>query len=514
MSKISSSELKSLQIYARLVYCNPFSRERIELEKAALGDAFVADQSVAWSRSFEQQHSERPNVRMIAERASGLVEKFCQCAADGREFTDSQLNQYWDVVTYVLLYRHAVHQSPQDVLKPSVSKKMWSGFLKDYEQFVAVKGLDRIDIQEADHLFAILCQVHRAFSYIFYYILGDSLPSVRLRETVWQSVFTNDLRRYRRVLFDRMSALPTLITGPSGTGKELAAQAIGASQYIPFDAARGCFPKEAADCFIPLNLSAMSPTLIESELFGHRKGAFTGAVADRVGWLGKCPSFGSVFLDEIGELDLMLQVKLLRVVQQRTYTALGDDQQQQFSGKIIGATNRDLDREMAEGNFREDLYYRLCADRIQTPSLRSQLQQNPGDLPALVRYVSRKLAGEDSGFLAEQATEWIRKNLGDEYPWRGNIRELEHCVSSIMIRNCYTPTGACNSAAAVVSSSKNQPVWAGKAVAGDLTADQLVQHYCHWIHQKTGSYEATARQLGIDRRTVKAKIALIEESAT
>jgi len=233
-------------------------------------------------------------------------------------------------------------------------------------------------------------------------------------------------------------------------------------------------------------------------------------VGDRVGWLGKCPSFGSVFLDEIGELDLMLQVKLLRVVQQRTYTALGDDQQQQFSGKIIGATNRDLDQEMAEGRFREDLYYRLCADRIQTPSLRSQLQQNPSDLPALVRYVSRKLAGDDSDTLADQATEWIRKNLGDDYPWRGNIRELEHCVSSIMIRGSYLPTGTGKNSLEDAAVSENQPAWAGSAVAGNLTADQLIQHYCHWIHQKTGSYEATARKLGIDRRTVKAKIALIE----
>lgn len=510
MSKISASELKSLQTFARLAYSNPFSRERIDLEKLALGEAFVADDSVAWSRSLEQQVRDRPNVRKVAELASGLAEKFNQCAAGGQKFTASQLNQYWDVVTYVLLYRHIVHLSPADVLKPSVAKKVWRAFEKDYEHFGLVKGLDRIEIQAADHLFAILCQVHRAFSYIFYYILGDSLPSVKLRESVWQSVFTNDLRRYRRVLFNRMSMLPTLITGPSGTGKELAAQAIGASQYIPFDAVRGCFPKESIDCFIPLNLSAMSPMLIESELFGHRKGAFTGAVGDRVGWLGKCPSFGSVFLDEIGELDLMLQVKLLRVVQQRTYTALGDDQQQQFLGKIIGATNRDLDHEMAEGRFREDLYYRLCADRIQTPSLRSQLQQNPEDLPALVRYVSRKLAGDDSDALADQATEWIEKNLGEEYPWRGNIRELEHCVSSIMIRNCYSPAGACNSAGDVSKLSANQPAWVGSALVGNLTADQLLQQYCHWIHQKTGSYEATARKLGIDRRTVKAKIALIE----
>jgi len=296
---------------------------------------------VAWSRSFEQNLSDRPNVRLVAELASELVEKFNLCAANGQSFTDSQLNQYWDVVTYVLLYRHVVELSPDDVLKPSVSKKMWSGFLKDYDHFVSVKGLDRIEVQVADHLFAILCQVHRAFSYIFYYILGDSLPlpSVRLRESVWQSVFTDDLRRYRRVLFERMSVLPTLITGPSGTGKELAAQAIGASQYIPFDAARGCFPKESVDCFIPLNLSAMSPTLIESELFGHCKGAFTGAITDRAGWLGKCPSFGSVFLDEIGELDLMLQVKLLRVVQQRTYPI----RRPNGSGKIWATTMRGVE---------------------------------------------------------------------------------------------------------------------------------------------------------------------------
>lgn len=230
-----------------------------------------------------------------------------------------------------------------------------------------------------------------------------------------------------------------------------------------------------------------------------------------VGWLGKCPSFGAVFLDEIGELDLMLQVKLLRVVQQRTYTALGDDRQQQFFGKIIGATNRDLDQEMEAGRFREDLYYRLCADRIETPSLRSQLQQNPDDLPALVRYVSRKLAGDDSNTLADQTTEWIRSNLDDEYPWRGNIRELEHCVSSIMIRGCYLPTGTGKTSHEDVTATKHQPSWAGSAVSGDLTADQLVQHYCQWIHQKTGSYEATARKLGIDRRTVKAKIALIDE---
>jgi transcriptional regulator with PAS, ATPase and Fis domain len=111
------------------------------------------------------------------------------------------------------------------------------------------------------------------------------------------------MRRYRRLLFDRMTDISTLVMGASGTGKELVARAIGLSRYIPFDATRGGFVEDFEGSFIALNLSAMSPTLIESELFGHRRGAFTGAVADRVGFLEACPPLGTVFLDEIGELD-------------------------------------------------------------------------------------------------------------------------------------------------------------------------------------------------------------------
>ena len=112
-----------------------------------------------------------------------------------------------------------------------------------------------------------------------------------------------------------MGDVTTLVTGPSGTGKELVARAIGLSRYIPFDAEGQAFADDTPRSFVPLNLSALSPTLIESELFGHRRGAFTGAVADRAGWLETCPPRGTVFLDEIGELDPAIQVKLLRVLQ-------------------------------------------------------------------------------------------------------------------------------------------------------------------------------------------------------
>src|SRR5690606_18779938 len=115
-----------------------------------------------------------------------------------------------------------------------------------------------------------------------------------------------------RSLYDRMHLMNTLIVGPSGTGKELVARAIGLSRFVPFDGKTCRFREETHESFLPLNLSALSPHLVESELFGHKRGSFTGAISDRAGFLESCPDEGTVFLDEIGELSEELQVKLLR----------------------------------------------------------------------------------------------------------------------------------------------------------------------------------------------------------
>src|SRR5262249_30706093 len=161
--------------------------------------------------------------------------------------------------------------------------------------------------------------------------------------------------------------------GPSGTGKELAARAIAQSRYVPFDSRRLVFADEGAVSFFPINISALSPTLVESELFGHRRGSFTGAIADRKGWLETCPPPGSVFLDELGDLDPAIQVKLLRVIETRSFHPVGDTASRQFQGKLIAATNRDLAADIRKGRFREDLYYRLCSDQIATPALAEQV---------------------------------------------------------------------------------------------------------------------------------------------
>src|SRR5260370_742497 len=159
---------------------------------------------------------------------------------------------------------------------------------------------------------------------IFRDIIGSWLAAARLRASVWQSIFTHDMRRYQRTLYQRMGDFATLITGPSGTGKELAARAIAQSRYVPFDERRLEFAGDEAASFFPINISALSPTLVESELFGHRRGSFTGAIADRKGWLETRPALGSVFFDELGDLDPTIQVKLLRVIETRTFHPVGD----------------------------------------------------------------------------------------------------------------------------------------------------------------------------------------------
>ena len=499
MPEIRTAEKRQLELFAQLATCNPFLPTRIELEKQVLGDEYEED-GIAWSRRLEFTDRERFNVTKLTDASISLIKKIKQQAESGKTLSDESLHHYWYVVIYALLFRHIVYQAPQNLRKPESTAAIWKEFLADYRVLVNLPGLTESITQSPGHLFAILCQIHRAFFNIYSYILGESLPSIELRGKVWQSIFTCDIERYRRSLFDRMSGLPSLITGASGTGKELVASAIGLSQFVPFNEKQGMFKDDGEENFFPLNLSAMSANLIESELFGHRKGSFTGAISDRKGWLELCPPHGAVFLDEIGELDPTLQVKLLRVVQQRSFARLGDTKARKFSGKIIGATNRDLGEEMKAGRFREDLYYRLCADRIETPGLREQLNHRPDDLFFLIRHIANKLVGDDSDSLCNQAVEWIESNLGAEYPWRGNFRELEQCVSSIMIRGEYVPGQMAH------DEPSGRHDWTNDAIKTSLTADELLQRYCTWMYFRTGGYEAAARKLKIDRRTVKAKI--------
>ena len=297
------------------------------------------------------------------------------------------------------------------------------------------------------------------------------------------------------------------IRDSSGSGKELVARAIGLSRFIPFDADRLQFEEDFLNSFIPVNLSALTETLLESELFGHRKGSFTGALQDRKGYLETCGQYGKILLDEITETRPDIQVKLLRVPQTRQFQRLGDTRSLPFQGKFMAASNCDLAEEMREGRFREDFYYRLCADRVETLALREILHEDPEELHHLVHFIAGRIAGSDEADgLTEEACKWIRGNLGLGYPWPGNFRELEQCVRNVMVHSEYMPE----------STQANLPrakLLTSALGAGTLTAEKFLSEYIASVYEKTQNYNETARLLELDRRTVKKYVDLADTEA-
>ena len=500
MTFLTPQQRAFLSAVSQLAYANPFLPERIEYERAVLGDAFIAGEPV-WSQQVRDPQEPRANVWRVIERLDPLLDQLKGRLSEGVEAHPEDLRLYEDAVLHLLYQRYYRHFFAAAFGPPAAQSdpgrwRFYNNFLADWRTFFHIDGVRFPTGHDAPHTFACFRQIQCAFEQVFRDVIGSSMPAARLRASIWQSIFTHDIRRYRRTLFARMGEFATLITGPSGTGKELVARAIAQSRYVPFDDQRLTFAGDGG--FFPINISALSPTLVESELFGHRRGAFTGAVADRKGWLETCTGLGSVFLDELGDLDPAIQVKLLRVIETRTFHAVGDTAVRQFQGKLITATNRDLAALIARGRFREDLYYRLCSDQVETPALAEQLADSPAVMPELVFYMSRRVAGDEAETLAREVLEWLAANLPPDYGWPGNYRELEQCVKNVLIRRNYQPSQPRARNAA--------QQFARDVRAGRLSADELLTQYVTLVYSRTGSYEETARRLGLDRRTVKAKV--------
>lgn len=498
MAFLSASQRPLLDAVSRLAYANPFLPERVAGERAVLGAEFQEGAPV-WSQQVDDPEARRVNELRIEARLEPLAEQLRSRLSAGEEAREQDLALYEDAVLYLLYQRYYRSFLEADGAKAGPARwRFYASFLADWRRFFHIEGVRFPTGHDPRHTFACFRQIQRAFERIFQDVIGGSMPAARLRAAIWQSAFTHDMRRYRRTLYARMGEFATLVTGPSGTGKELVARAIAQSRYVPFDDQRLAFADDGAGSFFPINISALSPTLVESELFGHRRGAFTGAVADRKGWLETCPELGSVFLDELGELEPAIQVKLLRVIETRTFHPVGATTALEFRGKLITATNRDLAAAIEKGHFRADLYYRLCSDQVATPSLAEQLADSPAVMRELVLYMSRRVAGAEAEELACEVMCWIEANLGLTYSWPGNYRELEQCVKNVLIRRDYRPARSAPEGAVAQ--------FAADARDGRLTADELLARYITIVYSRTGSYEETARRLGLDRRTVKAKV--------
>lgn len=493
MARLTRNERSFLEAISALTNCNPFLPERIALERTALGSDFVADKA-DWNRHIESA-GEHPNISRLLERAERIAREIRTRLSAGQQASTDELGLYEDLVLFLLYHRS---RNSFELERPAREKVRGYGEFRRQAEFFFT-GTPLIQSVNLPHVFACCFQVRRAFHHIFTSLAGTSEALARLRAAIWQSIFTHDLRRYRRVLFHRMADLTTLVTGPSGTGKELVAQAIAHARYIPFNEAQHRFELPGGELFFALNVSALAPTLVESELFGHRRGSFTGAAQDRAGWLEICPAVGSVFLDEVGDIELSVQVKLLRVLQTRTFQRLGESEARHFQGKIIAATNRDLGEEIAAGRFRADFYYRLCSDMLRTPALHEQLRESGDELRVLVHFIVQRIIGEEeTGRVTDEVVEWIQKNLGIHYSWPGNFRELEQCVRNVIVRGEYHPVQ--------MPARGAHEELTREVHAGSLTAEELLRRYTSLVHAQTSNIEETARRLDLDRRTVKARI--------
>jgi sigma-54 dependent transcriptional regulator, flagellar regulatory protein len=516
---IKRSDLAFVRAVGQLNYTNPFLEDRLELERIALGDEFVFESHAYWSYTLDQATQRRPNLIKISERAKSVAQTIRKKLIDGCAASSEELQLYDDLVVYILFYEELEdwgQKVANSTIDDSVNLKVWKRYSTEFDYWFRIPSRRFPSSEQKAHLFAMFYQVYRAFFNIFECVIGESLPAAQLRARIWQSIFTHDLRRFRRSLYNCLHQVTTLVTGPSGSGKELVARAIGTSRYIPFDPKAERFATHPLESYFAINISAFSKNLVESELFGHAKGAYTDAAGARAGWLETCGDHGSILLDEIGELDSTTQVKLLRVLQNRQYQRLGETKMREFSGKIIAATNRDLRKEIENGSFREDLYYRLCADVVETPTLQSQLQDNSDALENLVSYIAKRIVPTEHEALTAEVVQWLQKNLPNDYHWPGNIRELEQCVRNIMIHANWIPASAQSGTKSTAGETDPAKASAERLVTElqslSLTADELICRYCKMAYQQTKSFEKSAKLLQLDRRTIRAKVDLVNEN--
>jgi len=281
------------------------------------------------------------------------------------------------------------------------------------------------------------------------------------------------------------SRSPVLLLGETGTGKEVVARAI--------HHAGGAGP------FVPIDCSALNPALMESELFGHVKGAFTGAAANKTGLLEMAQG-GAAFFDEIGELPAEMQVKLLRVLQDRRIRPVGSLAWRQADFRIIAATNRDLAAEVRRGAFRRDLYYRLNVVTLRLPPLRERKQ----DIPALAQHFLARYGGR------RLAPEVLQLMLS--YDWPGNVRELENCIERLatlnsgpVLHGADLPTALLNHLHGRAPDAPPQP--AGHSQAPPLSLEEVERRtILDALAFTRGDQVKAARLLGIGRTTLYRKL--------
>jgi DNA-binding NtrC family response regulator len=280
------------------------------------------------------------------------------------------------------------------------------------------------------------------------------------------------------------STEPIILTGESGVGKEVIARHIFDRSHV--------FKKQ----FIAINCAALPASLLESELFGYEKGAFTGAVKTTRGKL-ELANDGTFFLDEIGDLPLELQAKLLRVLENKKFYRLGSEKEISVNFRLITATNKNLSALIKEKKFREDLYYRINVFPIAIPPLR----ERPDDIPAMIDHINKKFCAEN-GLTPPQITSRTVAYLS-HLRWDGNVRELENTIKRLIITG-HSTIDLTDLPADIIEQSNN---FMDKALANELTLEEISKIYVKMVlEQKQGNKKEACKLLNINYRTLMSKL--------
>jgi DNA-binding NtrC family response regulator len=481
---LTSEERDFFTLVSRAAFANPFGDERSEIDSQISG-------MDAWASPEERI---RTVVGEVSRRIGGLEQ---DGIADINLFYGDDRIMLEKVFLFELFYQF------KDKFDQLIEEQIAAGdspvkisFYTDAFAAISRRGFHE---ESFKRYFALGFQMRRAYFFIDRSMIGDSACMKTLRSNLWNNLFTHHIEIYNRYLLNRMEDFSTLLLGETGTGKGTAASAIGRSGFIPLDRRKKCFEESFTRSFVSINLSQFPETLIESALFGHKKGSFTGAVEDYQGVFERCSPYGAILLDEIGEVSKPIQIKLLQVLQERFFNPVGSQKKSRFNGRVIAATNRPVEEIRSKGLFRDDFYYRLSSDIIIVPPLRQRISENPSELDLLLEKTVERMIGKPSYELAAMVRNVIEKQLGANYEWPGNVRELEQCVRRVILKGLYTGEKGSDSADLcrhLVSGVEQ----------GDIKAVHLISGYCYLLYERHRTFEEVARRTGLDRRTVKKYI--------
>ena len=481
----------ALELAEELAFANPFVIERTRMEEKVIGH-------------FGQTKKRNPRFVEIDQRFDQVLYWFSRAEdtlLDGSSeiLKSAKWSKRKGALAYFCLFHEILPEldslSLDSEAKESRTRSVFRFLEKGIQKRKKLIEMDANSLWKSPaHLFACFYQLRRAFLYVSGGIQGQSRPIQQLRARVWESVFTQDMLSYQQWMYEVVGKFPTIILGPSGSGKELVADAIARSRFIPYDEKKGEFNANPDRVFHPVHLSSLSETLLESELFGHKEGSFTGAIRDHKGVFQTAGKHGTVFLDEIGEVPEAVQVKLLRILQSGEFQPIGAENKSFFQGKVIAATHRNLNQQIYSGQMREDFFYRLCGDQVQTVSLREILDDSPEEINLLLSFICKKLFGEKGG--AELETRIFRileDAIPDNYDWPGNFRELEQVVRNVVVTGQYYPPKLIKKGDEIGDYYRKT----------NITMDQWISLYAQKAYENTGSYREAGKRIGVDQRTLK-----------